>query len=155
MPSTSFSLNEKHPDHHTCSLHHPGLIPRNRAEIIGAEAERVTDTALEKSRLASTPSARERALAAGLLKLRETTEGLDERSAVKPLEDALRREKHRVVLDGHLEAARKAEFKGNTKKAIDQYQEALFFLRNDDINDAEQASSIRMIESRLEELAAG
>ena len=53
---------------------------------------------------------------------------------------------------GYLEAARKAEFKGNVKKAIDQYQEALFFIRNDDIDDTQQRFEINEIETKLTEL---
>ena len=125
-----------------------------RTQIIVSEAEIVAERAFEKSSLASTANAKERALAAGVLKLREITQGLKKRSLVVPMEEKLRQEIHRVTLDGHLDAARKAEFKGNIKKAIDQYQEALYFLRNDDIDDAEQQSSIREIEAKLEELSS-
>ena len=104
--------------------------------------------------MASTANAKERALAAGVIKLREVTQDLKKASLVKPMEEKLRQEIHRVTLDGYLEAARKAEFKGNTKRAIDQYQEALYFIRNADIDDAQQQSSIREIEDKLEELGA-
>ena len=123
-----------------------------RTQIIVSEAENIVEKAFEKSSLASTANAKERALAAGVLKLREITQGLKKHSLVKPMEEKLRQEIHRVILDGYLEAARKAEFKGNIKKAIDQYQEALYFIRNDDIDDAQQQSSIREIEVKLEEL---
>lgn len=124
-----------------------------RTDIIVSEATNVADKAFEKSSLASTAKAKERALAAGILKLREITQGLKKRSVVSHLENKLRQEIHRVTLEGYLEAARKAEFKGNVKKAIDQYQEALFFMRNDDINDTQQQSSIRQIEAKLEDLS--
>ena len=125
-----------------------------RTQIIVSEAESVVEKAFEKSNLASTSSAKERALSAGVLKLREVTQGLEERSLVHPLEEKLRQQMHHVTLDGYLGAARKAEFKGNIKKAIDQYQEALYFIRNDDVDDAQQQSSIREIEAKLEELSA-
>lgn len=125
----------------------------HRTHLIVSEAEIVVEKAFEKSSLASTVNAKERALAAGVLKLREVTQGLKKHSLVKPMEDRLRQEIHRVNLDGYLDAARKAEFKGNIKKAIDQYQEALYFIRNDDIDDAQQQSSIREIEVKLEELS--
>ena len=97
-----------------------------RTQLIVSEAESITETAFEKSSLASTINSKERALAAGVLKLREITQGLNNRSLVEPMEEQLRQEIHRVTLDGYLESARKAEFKGNFKKAIDQYQEALY-----------------------------
>ena len=125
-----------------------------RTQLIVSEAESVVEKAFEKSSLTSTANAKERALAAGVLKLREITQGLKKRSLVKPMEEKLRHEIHRVTLDGYLQAARKAEFKGNIKKAIDQYQEALYFIRNDDIDDVQQQSSIREIEVKLEELGA-
>jgi len=40
------------------------------------------------------------------------------------------------------------------KKAIGQYQEALFFIKNDDIPDSQQANEIREIEAKIEELQA-
>ena len=61
---------------------------------------------------------------------------------------------HKTKLDKFLEAAKKAEFKGNKKKAIDQYQEALYFIRNDDVPDDQQGQYIEKIESKLKELGA-
>ena len=123
-----------------------------RTELIIEEANTVADKAFGKCSVASTPSAKERALAAGILKVREVTESLEDRSLAKSLEERLRGEIHRVTLNGYLEAARKAEFKGNVKKAIDQYQEALFFIRNDNIHDTQQQSEINEIEAKLKEL---
>lgn len=123
-----------------------------RTRLILEEAERVAEKAREKASIASTPKAKERALAAGILKVREVAETLEDPSGVASLEQRLRREIHRVTLDGYLEAARKAEFKGNVKKAVDQYKEALFFIRNDDIDDTQQQSEMNEIEAKLKEL---
>ena len=125
-----------------------------RIEIIVAEASDVSKKAFEKSSLATTAKSKERILAAAVLKVREVGQSLEERSYVASLELKLRREIHRVTLDGYLDAARKAEFKGNIKKAIDQFQEALFFIRNDDIDDAQQQLEIRDLEAKLEELGS-
>lgn len=57
-----------------------------------------------------------------------------------------------VRLDAHLEAARKAEFKGQKKKALDAYYEALYLLRHDEVDDALQADKIRPIEDKIREL---
>jgi hypothetical protein len=59
---------------------------------------------------------------------------------------------HQVQLDIFLDAARKAEFKGQRKKALDQYYEALYFLKNDDIEDSLQAKHISAIETKIAEL---
>jgi hypothetical protein len=124
-----------------------------RTQLILEEANTVADKAREKASVASTPKARERALAAGILKMREVAGALDDPSGITPLEQRLRHEIHLVTLDGFLEAARKAEFKGNVKKAVDQYKEALFFIRNDDIDDMQQQSEILEIEAKLKELS--
>lgn len=125
-----------------------------RTEIMVTEASDISRKAFEKSDLATAAKSKERVLAAAVLKVREVGQGLEERSHVDSLELELRKEIHRVTLDGYLEAARKAEFKGNTKKAIDQYQEALFFIRNDHIDDIQQQSEIRNLEAKLEELGS-
>jgi hypothetical protein len=126
-----------------------------RTNLIIEEAEAVAAKAFEKAGVATSTKAKERALSAGLLKVREVAQHLEDRSRAEGLEQRLRREIHRVTLDGFLEAARKAEFKGNPKKAIDQYQEALYFIRNDGINDEDQRVQIEEIEARLKALGAG
>lgn len=50
--------------------------------------------------------------------------------------------------------AERFEFKENYKKALDLYQDALFFLKKDDIDDAEQQSDIERIEGKIEEMRA-
>ncbi|NLE21927.1 MAG: hypothetical protein GX624_03990 [Actinobacteria bacterium] len=59
---------------------------------------------------------------------------------------------HGAKLGGFIEAAEKAEFKGNKKRALDQYQEALYFLKTDDIADDSQASEIARIAAKVEKL---
>lgn len=59
---------------------------------------------------------------------------------------------HQIQLETHLEEAKKAEFKGGYKKALDSYLDALYFLRNDGIDDAEQYKIIDPIEEKISEL---
>lgn len=128
-----------------------------RTEIVVTEASLLADKAIAKSKIATTARSKENAVAAGLLKIREFAGGygLSEDPAISSLEDTLRSEIHRVTLSNFEEAAQKAEFKGNTKKAIDQYQEALFFLLNDDVDDSQQQAEIARIEGKIEELKSG
>lgn len=131
------------------------MLGRHRRELVEDEIRTITDKALEKSQLASTARTKERALATAVLKVREVVAAAgygDDVSSTQ--ESSLHSEIHRVKLDAFVDAARKAEFKGNTKKAIDQYQEALFFLRNDEIRDADQERVIGEIETKLKELQA-
>ena len=123
-----------------------------RTQFILEEANKIAENALEKASVASSPKVKERALTAGVLKLLEIARTLEDSSRVTLLEQQLRRKIHQVTLEGYLESARKAEFKGNVKKAIDQYQEALFFIQNDDVDDTEQYAEIREIKDKLKQL---
>ena len=55
---------------------------------------------------------------------------------------------------GRIEDAKKAEFKNQRKKALDKYYEALYFLKNDEIDDSLQQDHISMIESKIKELSS-
>lgn len=125
-----------------------------RDELILEEANNVAQKAKAKSEVASTTTAKHNALASGLLKAQEIIQNNSKSSIGDELERELKALMHNVKLDGFLEAAKKAEFKGNKKKAIDQYQEALFFIRNDDVPDNQQRSKIGQIEAKLKELGA-
>lgn len=77
---------------------------------------------------------------------------LENASKLDTLEKELKVFIHKVQLDTYLEAAKKAEFKGQKKKAIDQYQEALYFLQNDDIDTDIQKDEMKGIEKKIREL---
>lgn len=59
---------------------------------------------------------------------------------------------HKTQLKSFLDEAQKAEFKGNKKKALDQYQEALYFLKTDKIDDKLQQNEILQIQSKINDL---
>jgi hypothetical protein len=120
--------------------------------LILEEAQQVVQKAKAKSEVASTITGKHNALASGLLKAQEIIRNSSDASLGEELERGFKYLMHRVKLDGFLEAAKKAEFKGNNKKAIDQYQEALFLIRNDDIPDDQQRVEIQQIEAKLSEL---
>jgi hypothetical protein len=63
-----------------------------------------------------------------ILFLREGKEDLNITSVLDELESQVLAFSQETQLNAFVESARKAEFKGQKKKAIDQYQEALFFL---------------------------
>ena len=126
-----------------------------RQDLFIQEARAIYDATNSKAEVASTPKVKERAYAAAAVKLKELNREAGNLVQIAELEHYLTSAIHRVTLEGFLEAARKAEFKGNTKKALDQYQEALFFLRNDNIDDQSQADEIRHIEAKIASLQAG
>jgi len=87
-----------------------------------------------------------------LLKIRDAKEELEDPSRLDTLEARVKTFSHETQLNTFIEAARKAEFKGQKKKAIEQYQEALFFLKNDDIDDELQGREISKLEKKIAEL---
>jgi hypothetical protein len=87
-----------------------------------------------------------------LVQLQEFRGKMDDSGAMNALEARLAGFIHDRQLEGHLDAARKAEFKGLPKKAIDAYQEALYLLRADRIDDGVQARQISEIEEKLKRL---
>lgn len=86
------------------------------------------------------------------MKIFENKELLLNKSKLDEMEIKVRKFLHETQLNAFLEEARKAEFKGNKKKALDQYKEALYFLRNDEIDDSLQAGKIKEIEKKISEL---
>lgn len=117
-------------------------------EGITAEAEK----ALAKAEIAATPRTSINEANKALLKIREGRQELRDQAKLNQLEARVRHFSHETQLNAYLEAARKAEFKGQKKKALDQYQEALYFLRSDEIDDSLQAGKIGEIEAKISEL---
>lgn len=127
---------------------------RYRGELVLEEAMQVAEKAKAKAEVAATATSKQNALGAGLLKVREIMQNNEDVIAIGGIELELKTLMRKAKLDGFLEAAKKAEFKGNKKKAIDQYQEALYFIRNDDVPDDQQNEEIRQIEAKLKDLGA-
>lgn len=73
-----------------------------------------------------------------------------------PLQQKLPSLKHyaaQVEIDGYTEKARRFEFKGNMKKALEYYQDALYSAIHDDVDDADQKSTINELTQKVDELA--
>lgn len=87
-----------------------------------------------------------------LLKIRELKKGTKSPAILDPLELQIYQLIHEVQLAGYLDEAKKAEFKGQKRKALDQYYEALYFLKHDEIDDSLQKEHIGFIESKIGEL---
>lgn len=118
-------------------------------EGVTAEIEK----ALAKAELAATSRTSINEANKALLKIRDGKELLHEPAKLDQIETRVRRFSHETQLNAYVEAARKAEFKGKKKNALDQYQEALYFLRNDEIDDSLQAEKIKEIEAKILELS--
>jgi len=116
----------------------------------GLEAE--VETAQAKAEVASTVKSKINQLSKALLKVQEYKTKTSDPAPLDMLEEKLQALIHQTQLDGYLQKARKAEFKGQRNKALDQYYEALYLLKHDDINDSLQADHIAAIEGKIAEL---
>jgi len=58
----------------------------------------------------------------------------------------------KVKCEDALDKAKKYEFKGNNKKALDFYYESLYFLKTDNIDDEVQKEQINEIENKIKSL---
>lgn len=59
---------------------------------------------------------------------------------------------HKASVDEHLEKAKRAEFKGQRKRARDHYLDALYNLAHDNIADSKQKEQIKWLRSKITEL---
>ncbi len=99
--------------------------------------------AQRKADVAQTVKTKAGALRKGLLSVREYGAKASTPGVVRPFEQDLQRRVARTELAGYLDEAQKAEFKGNKKKALDQYYEALYFLNHEYASDLQgQRSNI-------------
>lgn len=69
--------------------------------------------------------------------------------ALAPVENKAVSIMNHVQYEAFLEAAKKYEFKNQPKKALDQYYEALYFLRSDSVPDGQQRAQISFLESKI------
>jgi hypothetical protein len=106
----------------------------------------------EKAEDSLSPRSKMSAYKSALLKVREFANEHNIRSRIDIYEQELLTAAYRAEFEIYLDLAHKAEFKGNTQKAIDQYQEALYLLKTDNIPDDEQVSVIYILEEKIKEL---
>lgn len=105
-----------------------------------------------KVNASSSPKTKINACNNGLLKFRELSKEFGNLKEIVKVETELRKLAHTLEFNSFIEQAKKAEFKENFKKALDRYQEALFFLKSDDIDDSEQKDSIEKLELKISDL---
>lgn len=127
-------------------------MQQRRSELILDGLSLELQGAQEKARLSSTPRAKITALSKVLLRVRDFRARDSSIAPLAKLESEIAAAIHGIQLNDYLESARKNEFKGHRKRALEKYYEALYFLRNDEIDDSLQADNIRVIESKIKEL---
>ena len=127
----------------------------DQAEILAGAMEEALARARSKSELATTPAGKTNPLAKTLLDIqaaRTDHPDVAHGGELDRLEHQAKGLHHQARLATFVGAAEKAEFKGQLKKALDQYQEALFFLHNDDLDDELQIEEITAIQVKIDEI---
>ena len=135
------------------------LIVAAKLELARAASEGLREemrSAESKAGLAATAAARLNAIAK-VVQLAEQVnreygdvDGVED--AVDEIEKQARRRHREVQLENLVDAANKAKFKGQTRKAIDGYREVLYLLKNDEVPDDNQAAEIAALEELVAEL---
>ena len=123
-----------------------------RDEIIKESLEQEYKKASAKSEVSTTAKTKINPLSKVLLKIQEYKSQLTKRESLDELEQKVNIDIHAIQLHFFLDDAKKAEFKGNIKKALDKYLEALYFIKTDKIDDIKQQDTILNIENKIKEL---
>lgn len=121
-------------------------------ELILASLTDETEKAKTKADLASGVKSKLTHLSKTLFKVQAYKGKADNPSILGSLEKDLRELIHATQINGFLEDAKRAEFKGQTKKALESYYDALYFLKNDDIEDSLQSEHLNEIEGKIASL---
>jgi hypothetical protein len=123
-----------------------------RETIISEGIKDVYEEARAKAQLATTTAGKVGAVNKGILELRELSQETGRHQVLEKAAAQLKAYAHHLQFKAMIDDGEKAEFKGNLKKALDQYQEALFFVMKDDIPDSEQAGLIEKLKRKVEQL---
>lgn len=123
---------------------------RRQREEIADHAKLAYDNAMAKAQVVVGARSKITALSKGLLQLRDLSPYASDN--IKGLERDLLQEIAKATITEYLEKARKAEFKGQNKKALEQYYEALYFLKHDEVDDRLQTDHISLLERKIVEL---
>lgn len=121
-------------------------------KIISEETAKVSEKAKKQAQVAINTTAKFNLLAKASLKVQEIYSAAEQKKGEQQAVNELQELMHRVKLDGYLESAEKARFKGNIKKAIDQYKEALFYAMSIDLPDNQTKIYVDDVRKNISEL---
>lgn len=105
-----------------------------------------------KSQAATTPAAKTRPFSKLLEAFTDIYAELDDVTKIETRELMIRHEMDALRLDIELDKAERLAFKGQRKRALDAYLDALYLLRKDSIPDNRQQAEVSRIESKIREL---
>lgn len=136
-----------HPDFQTARKE----LAHHKVELVREHLEEKERAARERIETLSTTNAKANQFNKLKQEVRKFEEILGD-TVVEELIGSVDKSINEIRIGDHLEKAKKAEFKGKGKKALDEYYEALYILRTDDVLDDEQHIEISEIEARIEDL---
>ena len=134
-----------------CEKNYLGL----KNELIYEDIVSSIEKTMNKAKLGLSAKTKMNEANKAILTIMERRGELQEEDKIKNLkktEKDIRDFIHQAQLDDYIESAKKAEFKGQKSKALDKYQEALYFLQTDEIDDALQKENIEEIKKKIKEL---
>ncbi|MFX0137199.1 MAG: hypothetical protein ACFFDN_26405 [Candidatus Hodarchaeota archaeon] len=126
-----------------------------RSELIFENIVEEIDKIMNKAKLGLTPKTKMSEANKALVKINERRreiQGEDEINMVEGKEKEIKTFIHETQLNEFIDEAKKAEFKGQKARALDKYQEALYFLQTDEIDDSFQKEKIAEIKAKISEL---
>jgi len=135
-----------------CEKHYIDLKNELTYENITSEIEKI----MNKAKIALSAKTKMTEANKAVLKIIERKKELQDEDKIDNLnkkEKDIKNFMHKTQLNEFLEEAKKAEFKGQQSKALDKYQEALYFLQTDEIDDSLQKEKIDGIKSKISELS--
>jgi len=126
---------------------------RNEYPTIVREAvQQIVTDAHKKAEVASSATTKANAFGKAALALSKLQAELGDDSAIKEAEEHMRKAMDVVKAASLIDEGQKAEFKGNTKKALDRYVESLYLVLHDKTDDGEQRELIAMLETNITRL---
>ncbi len=121
-------------------------------EILTEQIELILKDSISKAKLAKTDSSITSAINMGITKLEKLSDIVGDEDSVFQAMDTLNEQSKKILYSSFIEKAKKFEFKEQYSKALDQYYEALYVLKTDDVNDAKQVAEIEELEQKIQEL---
>lgn len=121
-------------------------------QILHGEVKTITAQAEAKSEIATTIRGKLGPFEKLAEKLENYREYVEDETAIDLAREKAKDRIRIIEVQELKKDAEREEFKGNSKKAVEKYKEALYKIKVDDIDDADQQEEIGYIESRIEEL---
>ncbi len=87
-----------------------------------------------------------------LLRVNEYDKLSNKKHELKTLENKIKNAMNKIQFEGYVDEAKKSEFKRNNKKALEQYYDALYFMKQVNIEDLTQKEEIKDIEKKILDL---